>query len=106
MTRIPEGLEEVMENFAELMQRLLEIQSGERDRSSKLVAEDKRLVERLRMRDRDTTENRNLLLAPRSIQNKTGSGVSLMPPALIRRESSLPLEAGISRKKTAPGDCW
>jgi hypothetical protein len=27
------ALEEVMENFAELMQRLLEIQSGERQRS-------------------------------------------------------------------------
>ncbi len=32
-----------MENFAELMQRLLEIQSGER-RSAKLIAEDERLM--------------------------------------------------------------
>jgi hypothetical protein len=37
------ALEEVMENFAELMQRLLEIQSGER-RSAKLIAEDERLM--------------------------------------------------------------
>jgi hypothetical protein len=43
-----------MEDFAELMQRLLEIQSGERDKSPKLVAEDRRLIESLRMRDRDT----------------------------------------------------
>jgi hypothetical protein len=34
-------LEEVMENYADLMQRLLEIQSGER-RSPKLIAEDER----------------------------------------------------------------
>jgi hypothetical protein len=36
-------LEEVMENYADLMQRLLEIQSGER-RSPKLIAEDERLM--------------------------------------------------------------
>lgn len=37
-------LEEVMEDFAKLMQRLLEIQSGGRPRSPELVEEDERLV--------------------------------------------------------------
>jgi hypothetical protein len=40
-----------MENFAELMQRLLEIQSGGRQRSPELVAEDERLMDDLRKRD-------------------------------------------------------
>jgi hypothetical protein len=40
-------LEEVMENFAELMQRLLEIQSGGRQRSPELIAEDERLMDGL-----------------------------------------------------------
>jgi hypothetical protein len=39
-----------MENFAELMQRLLEIQSGGRQRSPKLIAEDERLMDGLRKR--------------------------------------------------------
>jgi hypothetical protein len=38
--------EEVMENYADLMQRLLEIQNGER-RSPKLIAEDERLMRTL-----------------------------------------------------------
>jgi hypothetical protein len=42
------ALEEVMENFAELMQRLLEVQSGGRQRSPELIAEDERLIEGLR----------------------------------------------------------
>jgi hypothetical protein len=33
-----------METFSELMQRLLEIQSGGRERSPKLIAEDARLM--------------------------------------------------------------
>jgi len=37
-----------MENFADLMQRLLEIQSGGRERSPELIAEDERLMEGLR----------------------------------------------------------
>jgi len=41
-------LEEVMENFAELMQRLLEVQSRGRQRSPELIAEDERLIEGLR----------------------------------------------------------
>jgi hypothetical protein len=39
-----------MENFAELMQRLLEIQSGETQRSQKLIAEDERLMDCLQKR--------------------------------------------------------
>src|ERR1700691_4135135 len=44
---LSEPLEEVMENFAELMQRLLEIQSGGRQRSPELIAEDERLMDGL-----------------------------------------------------------
>ncbi len=40
-----------MENFAELIQRLLEIQSGGRPRSPKVVAEDEILIDRLQKRD-------------------------------------------------------
>jgi hypothetical protein len=40
-----------MENLAELMQRLLEIQSGGRQRSPKLIAEDERLMDALRKRN-------------------------------------------------------
>jgi hypothetical protein len=36
----------IMENYADLMQRLLEIQNGER-RSPKLIAEDERLMRSL-----------------------------------------------------------
>jgi len=48
-----------MENFAELMQRLLEIQSGGRQRSLKLIKEDDRLMDRLRRR---TLELRNMTI--------------------------------------------
>jgi hypothetical protein len=44
------ALEEVVENFAELMQRLLEIQSGGRQRSPALIEEDARLMDRLQKR--------------------------------------------------------
>jgi hypothetical protein len=40
----------VMKNFTGLMQRLLEIQSGERQRSPELIAEDERLIDGLRKR--------------------------------------------------------
>ena len=40
-----------MESFAELIQRLLEIQSGGRPRSPEVVAEDGRLMDRLQKRD-------------------------------------------------------
>jgi hypothetical protein len=39
-----------MENFAELMQRLLEVQSGGRQRSPELIAEDEQLIDSLRRR--------------------------------------------------------
>ena len=39
-----------MEDLAELMQRLLEIQSGGRQRSPELIAEDERLMDSLRKR--------------------------------------------------------
>ncbi len=39
-----------MENYADLMQRLLEIHSGER-RSPKLIAEDERLMRNLQKRN-------------------------------------------------------
>jgi hypothetical protein len=45
------ALEKVMEYFAELMQRLLEIQSGERQRSPELIAEDARLMDDLQKRN-------------------------------------------------------
>jgi hypothetical protein len=41
----------LMKEFAELMQRLLEIQSGGRQRSPELVAEDERLMDALQKRD-------------------------------------------------------
>jgi hypothetical protein len=44
-------LEEVMENFAQLMRRLLEIQSGGRERSPELIAEDERLMDGLQKRN-------------------------------------------------------
>jgi len=44
-------LEEVVENFAELIQRLLEIQSGGRQRSPELIAEDERLMDGLQKRN-------------------------------------------------------
>jgi hypothetical protein len=40
-----------MEYFAELMQRLLEIQSGGRQRSPELIAEDARLLDDLQKRN-------------------------------------------------------
>jgi hypothetical protein len=45
------ALEEVVENFAELIQRLLEIQSGGRQRSPELIAEDERLMDGLQKRN-------------------------------------------------------
>jgi hypothetical protein len=45
------ALEEVMENLTELMQRLLEIQSGGRQRSPELIAEDERLMDGLQKRN-------------------------------------------------------
>jgi hypothetical protein len=39
-----------MDNFAVLMQRLLEVQSGGRERSPKLISEDERLMDQLEKR--------------------------------------------------------
>jgi hypothetical protein len=39
-----------MEDFAQLMQRLLEIQSGGRQGNPKLIAEDERVMDRLEKR--------------------------------------------------------
>jgi hypothetical protein len=44
-------VEEVMENVTELIQRLLEIQSGGRPRSPELIAEDERLMDGLQKRN-------------------------------------------------------
>jgi hypothetical protein len=52
-----------MEYFAELVQRLVEIQSGGRQRSPKLIAEDARLMAGLRERN----------LAGKSAQTATDS---------------------------------
>ena len=43
-------LEEVMENIGEFIPKATEIQSGGRERSPELIAEDERLVENLRER--------------------------------------------------------
>jgi hypothetical protein len=40
-----------MENLTDLIQRLLEIQSGDRQRSPELIAEDDRLVDGLQKRN-------------------------------------------------------
>lgn len=44
-------LEKIMEDFAEFIQRLLEIQSGGRQRSPELIAEDERLTDGLQKRN-------------------------------------------------------
>jgi hypothetical protein len=43
-------IQEVMEDFAQLMRRLLEIQSGGRAKSPKPIVEDERLIEYLQRR--------------------------------------------------------
>jgi hypothetical protein len=51
-----------MEDFAELMQRLLKVQSGGRERSPKLIAEDERLIDGLRLAARPAqTVERNIV---------------------------------------------
>jgi hypothetical protein len=45
------ALEEIMESFAELMQRLLELQSDGAQRSPELIAEDERLMDGLQRRN-------------------------------------------------------
>jgi hypothetical protein len=52
-----------MENFAELMQRLLEIQGSGKQRSPKLIAEDERLMDRLQKAGKRTE---TVMLSPES----------------------------------------
>ncbi len=54
---------EVMENFAELIQRLLEIQSGGRERSPELILEDERLMDGLQKRNLAGKSTQGLLRA-------------------------------------------
>jgi hypothetical protein len=53
------AMEEVMEYLAELMQRLLEIQNGERQRSPELIAEDERLMNGLQTKLSQDGSERN-----------------------------------------------
>ena len=48
--------EDVMENPVDLIQRLLEIQNGGQQRSPELIAEDERLIERLRSQVGSSTQ--------------------------------------------------
>ena len=59
-------LEDVMENIAELIQRLLEIQSGGRERSPELIAEDERLMDGLQKRNLAGRAPQTLKLSPDS----------------------------------------
>jgi hypothetical protein len=51
-------MEEVMENFNDLMKRLIEIQSGGKERSPKLIAEDERLMDGLQKRIAESSSNK------------------------------------------------
>jgi hypothetical protein len=64
-----------MEDFAELMQRLLEIQSGGRQRSPKLTAEDERSMEHL--------QRGTLTRKPPQPVHPTGQGSSTPVPFKI-----------------------
>jgi hypothetical protein len=55
-----------MQDFVELMQRLLEIQSGERQRSPELIAEDERLMDCLQKRSLATQPTQTVKLSPSS----------------------------------------
>jgi hypothetical protein len=55
-----------MEAFAELMQRLLEIQSGGRQRSTELIAEDTRLMHSLQKRNGAGSLPQTVKLGPKS----------------------------------------
>jgi len=53
-----------MENFTELIQRLLEIQSGGRPRSRKLITEDERLMDGLQKRNLAGKATQTVKLSP------------------------------------------
>ena len=57
-----------MERFAQLMQRLLEIQSGERLRSPELIAEDERLMDGLQKRHLAEKPPQTIKVSPDSQQ--------------------------------------
>jgi hypothetical protein len=57
-----------MEHFAELMQRMLEIQSGGRQRSPKLIAEDERLIDGLQKRSMAGKLSQTLDLSQSSLE--------------------------------------
>jgi len=60
-----------MENPADLIQRLLEIQSGGQQRSPELIAEDERLIERLRSQLGRSTQTAQL--GPDNLSRELGS---------------------------------
>jgi hypothetical protein len=60
-----------MENPADLIQRLLEIQSGGRQRSPELIAEDARLIECLRSQAGKSTQT--VKLSPDNLSREPGS---------------------------------
>jgi hypothetical protein len=53
-----------MPNFAELMKRLVELQSCKTQRSSKLIAEDERLMDRLQKRSLGRKAPHTVKLSP------------------------------------------
>ena len=80
--RAASALEDVMENFAELMQRLLEIQSGGRQRSPELIAEDERLM--------DGLQKRNLAGKPTQTVKLSQDSPERAPRPMRRAEQSRP----------------
>ena len=60
-----------MENPADLIRRLLEIQSGGQKRSPELIAEDERLIERLRGQVGSSTQT--LKLSPDNVSPELSS---------------------------------
>jgi hypothetical protein len=59
-------MEDVMEDFSQLMRRLLEIQSGGRQSNPELIAEDERLMERLQKRNVVTRPTQTVKLSQAS----------------------------------------
>jgi hypothetical protein len=85
-----------MENFAELMQRLLEIQGSGRQRSPKLIAEDERLMDRLQKRTLAGKRTETVMLSQRahsgldsSLEKLTVSGFakSIRTPEKLERKN-------------------
>ena len=68
-----------MENFTELMQRLLEIQRGGRQRSPELIAEDERLMDGLQKRNLAGKPPQNGKAYPRQPRADAIQGLTLPP---------------------------